>query len=628
MINTRLRILPWLILTVCLSLLTAKPKTLKRAEIPDQYKWNLSDIYADWDAWQQDYERLQQLMNDYAALKGTLSSGPEALVTAYQLSDELGMLADKVYSYASLNRDVDSRNNDVSAKLQQVQILFSQFGTATAWFDPELLQIPWDTLSRWLEETPALAPYRFSIENLHRQQSHVLDEEGERLLSYFSRFNSTPRSIHSELSTSDIQFPDVVLSTGDSVTVTPGQYRLILNTNRNQADRRLAFESRNGVYNATINTYAAIYNGICQRDWALAQARNYASTLEAALDDDNVPVDVYLNLIHEVRKGTEPLQKYHRLRKQALGLDEYHLYDSSIPVVDFNKTYEYDDVAAIIEKGVSILGKDYGKKLDQAFHGGWVDVYENEGKRGGAYSSGVYGVHPYMLLNYSDTMDDMFTVAHEMGHSMHTMYANETQPFATSQYTIFVAEVASTLNEALLLDYLMEHTRDTKERIALLSHAIDNIAGTFYTQVMFADFELQAHQLAEEGKPITAEVLNGIYRQLLEDYFGDAVAHDDLYDITWARIPHFYFAPYYVYQYATCFASSAKIVSDMKAVKGRKRKQVVERYLNLLKSGGNDYPMEQLKKAGVDLSQPETIQAVIRHMNDLVNQLEIELNKL
>ncbi|MFQ6613801.1 MAG: M3 family metallopeptidase, partial [Fidelibacterota bacterium] len=391
-----------------------KPKTLKRSEIPDRYKWNLTDIYSNWDQWAADYDKLKVLMDQYAGLKGTLNQGPEALLKAYHLSDELGILAEKVYSYASLNRDVDSRDNDISARLQQVQILFSQFGTATAWFDPEMLEIPWETMSGWLDNTSELAPYRFSIENLYRQQTHVLDEEGEQLLSYFSRFNSTPRAIHSELSTSDIRFPDVVLATGDSVTITPGQYRLILSTNRNQDDRRLAFETRNGLYNATINTYAAIYNGICQRDWAMAQARNYPSTLEAALDENNVPVDVYLNLIREVKKNTGSLQKYHRLRKEALGLEEYHLYDSSIPVVDFNKTYEYDDVAEIIQRGLKLLGQDYGKKLKGAFEGGWVDVYENEGKRGGAYSSGVYGVHPYMLLNYSDTMDDMFTVAHEM----------------------------------------------------------------------------------------------------------------------------------------------------------------------------------------------------------------------
>lgn len=626
--STMRRILILITLPILCTWLVAKPKTLVRSEIPEQYKWDLTDIYTGWDAWSADYDRLEALMNEFPTLKGTLKQGPNQLLKAYKIMDELGMLADKVYSYASLSRDTDTRDNDISAKVQQVQILFSKFGTATAWFKPEMLDISWETMDQWLTEHDKLGPYRYGIEDLYRQQAHVLDEDGERLLSYFSRFNSAPRSIHSELSTSDIEFPDITLSDGEEVKVTPGQYRLILSTNRNQEDRRAAFLARNGVYNETINTYAATYNGICQRDWALAQARNYNSCLEAALDGNNVPVDVYINLIRQVREGTEPLQRYHRLRKEALGLDEYHLYDSSIPVVEFDKTYEFDTVADIVIESMDVLGDEYTADLEQAFEGGWVDVYENEGKRSGAYSAGVYGVHPYMLLNYSDTMDDVFTLAHEMGHTMHTMLAYENQPYATADYTIFVAEVASTFNEAFLLDHLLEQSTDPKERIALLSHAIDNIAGTFYTQVMFADFEYQAHKLAEEGQPITADVLNGLYAQLLTDYYGDDVVHDDLYDITWARIPHFYFAPFYVYQYATCFASSAKIAQDIRDTNFLTKNKTVNRYLDLLKSGGNDYPMEQLKAAGVDLSQPATIQAVIDQMDRLVSQLEDEMNKM
>lgn len=626
--STMRRILILITLPILCTWLVAKPKTLVRSEIPEQYKWDLTDIYPGWDAWSADYDRLEALMDEFPTLKGTLKQGPNQLLKAYKIMDELGMLADKVYSYASLSRDTDTRDNDISAKVQQVQILFSKFGTATAWFKPEMLDISWETMDQWLTEHDKLGPYRYGIEDLYRQQAHVLDEDGERLLSYFSRFNSAPRSIHSELSTSDIEFPDITLSDGEEVKVTPGQYRLILSTNRNQEDRRAAFLARNGVYNETINTYAATYNGICQRDWALAQARNYNSCLEAALDGNNVPVDVYINLIRQVSEGTEPLQRYHRLRKEALGLDEYHLYDSSIPVVEFDKTYEFDTVADIVIESMDVLGDEYTADLEQAFEGGWVDVYENEGKRSGAYSAGVYGVHPYMLLNYSDTMDDVFTLAHEMGHTMHTMLAYENQPYATADYTIFVAEVASTFNEAFLLDHLLEQSTDPKERIALLSHAIDNIAGTFYTQVMFADFEYQAHKLAEEGQPITADVLNGLYAQLLTDYYGDDVVHDDLYDITWARIPHFYFAPFYVYQYATCFASSAKIAQDIRDTNFLTKNKTVNRYLDLLKSGGNDYPMEQLKAAGVDLSQPATIQAVIDQMDRLVSQLEDEMNKM
>ncbi len=624
----RLMISLVLIAILVLSGLIAKPETLIRSEIPDEYKWDLTDVYKSWDEWEAEFAELETKMDEYAAYKGRLSESSAVLLETFKLGDELGLLADRLYSFVSMSLHTDTRDNDISAKLQRVQIMFSKFGTATAWFDPEMLNIPWDTMEQWLEIEEGLVIYRHGIVNLYRQQAHVLDERGEELLSYFSSFARTPRSIHSELSTSDIDFPDVTLGDGDTITVTPGQYGLVLSTNRNQADREMVFLARNGLYNENINTYAATYNGICQRDWAFAQARKYNSTLGASLEGDNVPVDVYENLVKMVGEGTEPLKRYHQARKEALKLDEYHLYDSSIPVVDFDKTYEYDSVTEIIINSVAPLGKDYQAKLKTAFAGGWVDVYENEGKRGGAYSGGVYGVHPYMLLNYSDTIDDVFTLAHEMGHTIHTMQANENQPFATTRYTLFVAEVSSTMAEALLLEYMLAQAKDPKEKITLLSHAIDNIASTFYTQVMFADFELQAHRLAEQGQPITAEVLNGIYAGLLDQYYGEGVYHDELYDITWARIPHFYFYPYYVYQYATCFASSAQLFKEINTGKKRDRKQAVEQYLDLLKAGGNDYPMEQLKEAGVDLTQPDTFQAVIDHLDELVTKFEQELAKL
>ena len=626
--HTRFTIVLLIIVVSLIGILSAKPETLVRSEIPDEYKWDLTDIYVDWDAWEADFTELKETMDEYAAFKGRLADGSDVLLKAFKLGDKLGMLADGVYSYVSMSRDTDTRDNEISGKLQRVQILFSQFGTATAWFDPEMLNIPWETMEAWLSTEKGLSIYKHGIEDLYRQQAHVLDEQGEQLLSYFSGFSRTPRSIHSELSTSDIVFPEIALSTGDTITVTPGQYGQVLSTNRNQEDREAVFLARNGIYNETINTYAATYNGICQRDWAFAQARKYNSTLEANLESDYVPLDVYTNLVKMVREGTDPLKRYHRARKAVLKLEEYHLYDTSIPILDFDKSYEYDDVKEIVINSVAPLGKDYQSKLRSAFSGGWIDVYENEGKRGGAYSGGVYGVHPYMLLNYSDTMDDMFTLGHEMGHSIHTMYANETQPFNTTGYTLFVAEVSSTMAEALLLDYLLKQATDPKEKITLLSHAIDNIAGTFITQVMFADFELQAHKLVEEGQPITAEVLNGIYADLLQQYYGDDVTHDELYHITWARIPHFFFYPYYVYQYATCFASSAKLFNDITTGKKKDRKKAINKYLDLLKAGGNDYPMEQLKKAGVDLTMEATFQAVIDNLDELVTKLEKEIAKL
>jgi oligoendopeptidase F len=466
-----------------------------------------------------------------------------------------------------------------------------------------------------------LALYRFAIEDLYRQQEHVLDEKGEHLLSLASRFSSTPNDAYAALSTADFKHPTIHLSTGN-VTLTYGQYRAILATNRSQADRVLAYSEFHKLFAATVNTYASLYNGLLQRDWFHAQARGYRSTLEAALHGNNIPPAVVTNLLETTKAGTEPLRRYHRLRKRVLGVTSYHTYDGTIPLVEFDEKYPYEDVLEWLPASVEPLGPDYRRQLRDVLFGDWIDVYENPGKRSGAYSAPVYGVHPYMLLNYNDTLDAVFTLAHEMGHSMHTLLSSAHQPFVYSAYTIFVAEVPSTLSEALFLDYMLAKAKDQRERIVLLQHAIDGIVGTFYTQVMFADFELQAHRLVEEGKPVTAEALGDIYMNLLRAYHGDAVEHDDLARITWTRIPHFYSTPYYVYQYATCFASSAQVMKEVTSGSEADRAAAIDRYLTLLKSGGSDHPMTLLQRAGVDLSRPETVRAVVDQLDGLVTQLE------
>ena len=615
-----------LFFVLSIQVLLAAPK--ERADIDDKYKWNMSDIYSDWNAWEQDLQRLEGLMDGYSELKGTLSGGPASLLRAFTMREELSLIADRVQTYAGLIRAIDNRDNEVYAKLQQVQILFSKFGTATSWFAPEMLAIPWETMETLFADNPELAPYRFGVEDLYRQQAHVLDEKSERLLSYFSRFSGNPGNVYDQLSTADIQFGTIILSTGEEVQISEGEAGRIFATSRIHEDRKAAFLERNGTYNKNINTYAASYDGICQRDWAFAQARNYESTLEATLERNNIPVDVYLNLLEQGRAGTAPLQRYHKLRKEALKLDEYDGYDSAIPVIDFEKDYDYDGVARMVQESIKPLGRSYSQKQVQAFSPGWVDVYETPGKTTGAFSAGLYGVHPYMLLNYTNTLNDVFTLAHEMGHTVHTMLANEAQTFSNSGYTLFVAEVASTMAEAHLLEYMLEESEDSQERLVLLSHAIDNIAGTFYTQVLFADYEYQVHKLVEEGMPITADVLNSVYHDVLVTFYGDSMDNHELYDITWARIPHFSAVPYYVYQYATSYAASASLFKQMNEGTRKSKKQARANYINLLKSGGSDYPVEQLKQAGVDMTQPEAVQAVIDNMDDLVNRYEKELKKL
>ena len=607
---------------------TAKPATQNRAEIPAEYRWDFTPIYANWEAWETAMKDLDGKIDAFVRLKGSLKKGPAAVLTAYKAFDDIGMLQYKVYGYTSLQRDVDTRNQDISGKFQRVTALFAKLGTATSWFTPELLTIPQATMDKWIAGTPALKQYRFTIVDNYRQQKHVLDEKGEKLLSYAANFNNTPTSTFQELSTSDIKFPRVTLSDGKEITLSPGTYQSVLESNRNQPERAKAFEAFLKTYAATSNTYAAIYNGVMQRGWFTAQARNFSSTLDAALDGNAVPPAVVTTLVDTVRNGTAPLQRYVKLRKKLLGLDSYHLYDGFIPIYQTEKTYTYQDSRDQVLASVAPLGADYVAKYHKFMAGKQVDVYENEGKRSGAYVGGIYGVGPYMLLNHNDSQDAMFTLAHEGGHAMHTVLAFESQPYVTADYTIFVAEVASTTNERFLLNRLLEATTDPKERFLLLQHAVDSIVRTFYTQVLFADFELQAHKLVEQGKPITADVLNGIYLKLLKDYYGDALTVDDLYKYTWSRISHFYNSPYYVYQYATCFASSAKLFKDMTTGSATSRAAATERYLTLLKSGGNDHPMKQLQKAGVDLSKRETVQAMVDQMDELVTQMETEAAKI
>jgi oligoendopeptidase F len=598
-----------------------QPRPRNRADIDDAHKWRLDDIYPDWATWAADVAAIEAGIAAYATIKGTLASGADQLLAAFQLNDRLGQLAYKVFFFPSLRYDEDQRDNDVNARRQQVQALMARWQQAASWINPELLTIPLETVRAWMQENAALAVYRFAIEEVYRQQAHVLNEQGEHLLSLAGQISSSPGEAYQALSTADAKFPEVELSTGERVVMSYGQYRAVLATSRHQPDRRAAFLGHYGTFGASLNTYASLYHGVCQRDWFHARARGYATTLDASLFGDNIPRSVVDNLIATTRAGVAPLQRYHRLRRRALGLDRYCPYDFSIPLVAWNRRYRYDDVLESIVRSVEPLGDEYQARMWRGFRERWIDVYENDGKRSGAYSASVYGVHPYMLLNWADTLDDVFTLAHEMGHSMHTMLAHERQPFVYSDYTIFVAEVPSTLSEILLLDHLLAGTTDRDERIVLLQHAIDNITSTFYSQVMFADFELAAHTRVEQDQPLTSEVLNALYRERFEAYYGDAVDMEALTPITWARIPHFFNSPYYVYQYATCFASAARLANAMRE-DGAASRDARARYLDMLAGGGSDHPMALLQRAGADLSDPTTVQAVVDQLGRLVGQLE------
>ena len=596
-----------------------------RDAIPPRYQWDLTSICQTWDEWQASYKRLDAAITAFPSFQGTLAKGPNQLVAAFRAMDEMGALSYRVWYYASLHYDQDQRNNEINARRQQVQILFAKQQQASSWFNPEVLAIPIETIRGWLDANKDLALYRFAVESLFHEQEHVLDEQGERLMSFAGRFNSVPYDSYSALTTADVKYPLITLTSGSKVTLTYGQYRALLETNRNQDDRANAYRTFHQAFVDNQNTYAALYNGVVQRDWFHARARGYKTTLDGALHGNNIPTSVVENLIAVTKDGVAPLRRYHRLRRRVLGLSTYRLFDVFVPLVEHTARYPYDDVGPWIIDSVSPLGRTYQQNVKSAFDGRWIDVFENSGKRSGAYSAPVYGAHPYMLLNYNETLDAVFTLAHEMGHSMHTLLSHQSQPFVYAGYTIFVAEVPSTLNEALFLDLMLERAHSREERVVLLQHAIDSIASTFYTQVMFADYELQAHRLVEQDQPITADALNTIYSSLLDSYYGDVIDKEDVSRVTWARIPHFFSTPYYVYQYATCFASTARLMQGIRSTDPAERDEAVNRYLNLLKAGGSDYPMNLLARAGVDLSQPDTVRAVSAELDALVARLEQEL---
>ena len=601
-------------------------KEFKRDNIGQEYKWNLSDIYENYSAWEKDFEKVGELKRELAKFKGKFGNEGK-LLEFFQKQEEMDKISYKLYRYPQLARDLNSSDKEAVEHLQKVQFLFAEISTELSWVNSELVDNR-ENIEKWIEKKE-FDDYRFGLKNLFRLQKHILEEKESKLLSYYSSFFSAPRSIYSEVTVTDVEWPQVTLSSGEKVDVTPANYSKILSTNRNQEDRKTMFQTFYTIYEKKKNTIAAIYNSILQKGIASKKAYNYDSFLLSHLESDNIPEEIYLNLVNTAKNNTKPLQRYLKLRKKILGLEKYYNFDGSINLIEFDKEYEYDDAKEIVLNSVAPLGKDYVEKMKKAISEGWLDVFEAKGKRTGAYSAGVYGVHPYMLLNYNKTLDSVFTLAHELGHTLHTLYSDENQPFSMADYTIFVAEVASTFNERLLLDYMLENTNDPKERIALLEQEIGNIVGTFYFQALLADYEYQAHKLAEAGEPITAEVLSKIMEDLFDKYYGDIIEKDDLIYIFWARVPHFFNSPFYVYQYATCFASSAILYEKMiNSSDESERKETLDKYIQLLSSGGNDFPMEQLKKAGVDLSKIETIEAVAKQFDLLLDKLEVEIGKL
>ena len=594
-----------------------------RKTIEQKYKWNLNDIYENYDMWESDLEKFEKLAKEVPKYKGQIKNSSEKFVELELLMEKIARLLDRLYLYPYMLKDLDSTDEMTSIKMQEIEMIYTKFGTETAWIAPEMLEIPEETMNEWIKKHPELEERRFGLSEMYRLRKHVLSEDKEQLLSHFSQFMGSSSDIYGELSISDMKWNTVKLSTGEELAVSNGVYSKILATNRNQEDRKLAFEALYKSYENSKNTFAAIYRAIIQQNVASCNARSYESCLDRALENKNIPKEVYFSLVNSAQENTAPLRRYIELRKKALKLKEYHYYDNSINIVDYNKVFKYDDAKEIVLNSVKPLGEDYQAKMKRAISEGWLDVFETKNKRSGAYSINIYDVHPYMLLNYQETMDAVFTLAHELGHTLHSMHSSEAQPYSTADYTIFVAEVASTFNERLLLDYMLENSDDSLEKIALLEQALGNIVGTYYIQTLFASYEYEAHKMIEEYKAVTPDILSDIMYNLFKKYFGESITIDELQKIIWSRIPHFFRSPFYVYQYATSFASSAKLYENLKT-----NPESREKYLTLLKSGGNNHPMEQLKLAGVDLTKKESFDSVAKEFDRLLDVLEEELKKI
>ena len=594
-----------------------------RKTIEQKYKWNLNDIYENYDMWESDLEKFEKLTKEVPKYKGQIKNSSEKFVELELLMEKIARLLDRLYLYPYMLKDLDSTDEITSIKMQEIEMIYTKFGTETAWIAPEMLEIPEETMNEWIKKHPELEERRFGLSEMYRLRKHVLSEDKEQLLSHFSQFMGSSSDIYGELSISDMKWNTVKLSTGEEIAVSNGVYSKILATNRNQEDRKLAFEALYKSYENSKNTFAAIYRAIIQQNVASCNARSYESCLDRALENKNIPKEVYFSLVNSAQENTAPLRRYIELRKKALKLKEYHYYDNSINIVDYNKVFKYDDAKEMVLKAVEPLGEDYQQKMKRAISEGWLDVFETKNKRSGAYSINIYDVHPYMLLNYQETMDAVFTLAHELGHTLHSMHSSEAQPYSTADYTIFVAEVASTFNERLLLDYMLENSDDSLEKIALLEQALGNIVGTYYIQTLFASYEYEAHKMIEEYKAVTPDILSDIMYNLFKKYFGESITIDELQKIIWSRIPHFFRSPFYVYQYATSFASSAKLYENLKT-----NPESREKYLTLLKSGGNNHPMEQLKLAGVDLTKKESFDSVAKEFDRLLDVLEEELKKI
>lgn len=593
-------------------------KPFNRSDIADKYKWQTKHLFKTDQLWEQSLTNFKESFADIEKFKGKLAESAESLLSCFKRRDNLEIQLGKLSIYANLKSDEDTRLSKYQEYRDKISHLAIQFNQIKSFIEPEILEMSDETLKVFLQKNSDLQLYQHYLDDLLRSKVHILDGEGEKLLALAGDLAQTPYQVFSMFNNADITFPQIKDEKNKSVELTKGNFSLYIRS-ENRTVRKKAYQSMYGTYQKWTNTLAANLAGSIKSDIYFARARKYNNTMEAALDTDNIPLSVYKNVVSTLQKNVAPMHQYIKLRKKILKLDKVKPWDLYVPLIKAMKwEISYEEALKIIEAALSPLGTDYLKDLQKAFSGGWFDVFESPGKRSGAYSTAVFGIpHPYMLLNYQGQLDDMFTVAHELGHSMHSYYTIQKQPYIYSNYTIFVAEVASTLNEALLIDYLLKNTSDPQKKIYLLNHYIDQIRGTLYIQAMFAEFEKKIHEISESGEALTAEVFGHITREIYQHYYGKDFIIDSLYEFNWCRIPHFYYN-YYVYQYATGISAATTLAQKILSGNTESR----EAYLQFLRKGNSDYSINLLKDAGVDMTSPEPIESTARLFSNLVDQME------
>ena len=591
-----------------------------RADVPEKDKWAIQDLFATDDDWRAALAKAKEFLPRITAFRGRLAESGAVLLSFFRLDDEISLAFDALVHYAQRRSDEDTRVAVYQEMVSQVTRFAVEIQSAAAFETPELLAISDEDMNRLYAEAPELELYRLNIDRIRRRREHVLSDKEEAILAAAGEMAASPDDIYSMLNDADLKFPDAVDKDGSKHPVTHGTF-IPLMQSYDRVLRKSAFDSLYSVYSQFRNTSAATLSAQLKQLLFFANVRKYPSTLDAALDGNEVPTEIYRNLIDAVHRSFAPMYRYVALRKKLLGVDELHMYDLYVPVVDgVEMKFTFEEAKEIALKALAPLGEDYLNLLREGFANGWIDVYENEGKRSGAYSAGAR-VHPYVLLNFKGTLDDVFTLVHEMGHSIHSYLSNKTQPTAYQDYVIFVAEVASTCNEALLMEYLLSVTTDKKERAYLINHFLEQFRGTLYRQTMFAEFELAANEMTQRGEGTTAEALCAMYKKLNEQYFGPEMNVDEEISLEWARIPHFYY-DYYVYQYATGYAAAIALSRRIL----REGEAAVKDYLGFLSGGCSADPITLLRGAGVDMASPKPVEDATKLFDEMISEMEKILN--